>query len=143
FKYYSNESEAIKSLDEDKESGQNIPDPLRRRFKRIPFKTAIAFKHKFSPEPILFKGEIINLSAEGVFVTTEHVFRAQDLLEVKISLLPKPGLMEVDARVAWVADQELQPKDYPGMGLEFFNITSADQEKIIAFVERHFTHSSS
>ena len=88
-----------------------------------------------------YKGKIINLSAIGVFIAAEKVFSIGEILTTRIDLAPDPGAIEVDSKVVWEADNEIQPMESPGMGLEFYNINPKVQEQIINFVEKHLTHS--
>lgn len=142
FDYYPTEKQALKAIKEEKDIAKILQKQLRRRFKRIPFKATIEYKLKFSRSDLFYKGKIINLSAEGVFVVTQQLCSIGDLLLVRINLLPEPGMLEATAKVVWVADEEIQSEDSPGMGLEFYNLDPEKQEKIIQFVERHLTHSA-
>ena len=86
----------------------------------------------------LYKGRVINLSAIGVFVVARKIFSVGELLYVRIYFKEKPHqVLETDAKVVWIADQKFQPYEYPGMGLEFYNIDKEKQERIIEFVEKH------
>jgi stage II sporulation protein AA (anti-sigma F factor antagonist) len=142
FHYYENEEEAIESFKEEEIFSQILDQHLRRRFKRIPLHTAIEYKQKFSPKNTYFKGKIVNLSAIGTFVIADKLFSIGEILSTKLHLLPSPGIIEVESKVVWVADEEIQPQESPGMGLEFYNITPQKQEQIIGFVEKHLTHSA-
>lgn len=142
FTYYETEKEAIESFKEEEIFSQILDQRLRRRFKRIPLKNAIEYKQKFSPKDTYFKGKIINLSAIGTFVIADKIFSIGEILSVRLHLLPTPGILDVDTKVVWVADEEIQPMESPGMGLEFYNISAQKQEQIIEFVEKHLTHSA-
>jgi stage II sporulation protein AA (anti-sigma F factor antagonist) len=142
FSYYENEKEAIDSFSEEEVFSQILERHLRRRFKRIPLKTIIEYKQKFSPKDIYYKGKIINLSAIGMFVIAEKLFSIGEILSVKLHLLPTPGIMDTEAKVVWVADKEIQPLESPAMGLEFYSLSAQKQEQIIEFVEKHLTHSA-
>jgi stage II sporulation protein AA (anti-sigma F factor antagonist) len=142
FSYYEEEQQAITSFKEEELFSQILQQRLRRRFKRIPLKSIIEYKQKFSPKDICYKGKIVNLSAIGTFVIADKIFSIGEMLLTKLQLLPSPGVIEVDSRVVWVADEEIQPMESPGMGLEFYNITLQKQEQIIEFVEKHLTHSA-
>jgi stage II sporulation protein AA (anti-sigma F factor antagonist) len=143
FTYYQSEEEAMRSFKEEKKIFQILEKKLRRRFQRIPFRTTIEYKQKFSPKDIFYKGKILNLSAIGVFIVAKKIFSVEEILTTRINLSPKPGIIDIDAKVVWVADQQIQPLEYPGMGLQFYNIDPKTQERIIEFVEKHLTHSSS
>jgi len=139
---YASEEAAIEALKEDKKTSRTLNEHLRRRFKRIPFNTTIDYRQKFSADDNFYEGRVINLSAEGIFVTANQIFPTGDVLLVKINLFPKEEVLECDAKVVWIADEEIQPQDFPGMGLEFFNLSSEKQERIVQFVEKHLTHSA-
>lgn len=142
FSYYNNEEQAILSFKEEEIFSQILEQRLRRRFKRIPLMSVIEYKQKFSPRDIYFKGKIVNLSAIGTFIIAEKMFSIGEILSTRLHLLPSPGILEVDVRVIWVADEEIQPMESPGMGMEFYNIAPRQQEQIIEFVEKHLTHSA-
>jgi anti-anti-sigma factor len=139
---YESEEQAIESFKEEKIFSQILKKQLRRRFTRIPLKTTIEYKEKFSTIDIFYKGKIMNLSAIGAFVITPKIFSTGDILATRINLLPQPGVVEVDVKVIWIADREIQPLEYPGMGLEFYNINPQKQKQIIEFVEKHLTHTA-
>jgi len=142
FTYYENEDEAIKSFTEEVLFSHILEQRLRRRFKRIPLHNTIEYKQKYSTKDVFYKGRIINLSAIGVFIAAEKVFSIGEILTTRIDLTPAPGVIEVDSKVVWESDNEIQPMESPGMGLEFCNISPKVQEQIIDFVEKHLTHSS-
>ncbi|MDD5195124.1 MAG: anti-sigma factor antagonist [Candidatus Omnitrophica bacterium] len=137
FDYYETESEALKSFAEESIFSEIIDKQLRRRFKRVPLNGDIHYKQKFSPVNTFYTGKIINLSAIGVFLISDKLFSIGEILSTKLHLLPEPGIVEIDAKVVWVADQEIQPLESPAMGLEFYNIEAHQQERIIQFVEKN------
>lgn len=143
FDYYENEDDAVKSFKEEVLFSHILEQRLRRRFKRIPLHNIIEYKQKNSPQDVFYKGKIINLSAIGVFlITEEKLFPIGEILNARLNLTPAPGIIEVESKVVWEADKEIQPMESPGMGLEFYNIGPQAQEQIIDFVEKHLTHSS-
>lgn len=142
FTYYENEEEAAKSFTEEVLFSHILEQRLRRRFKRIPLHNIIEYRQKYSPKDVFYKGRIINLSAIGVFIAAEKVFSIGETLTTRIDLTPAPGVIEVESKVVWESDNEIQPMESPGMGLEFYNLSPKVQEQIIDFVEKHLTHSS-
>ena len=137
FDYYETEQQALKSFKEETTFGHILEKHLRRRFKRIPLKGDISYKQKFPSKDAFYKGKIINLSAIGVFLISEKIFPIGEILVTQLHLSPEPGAIEIDAKVVWVADQEIQPLESPAMGLEFYNIEPAQQDQIIQFVEKN------
>ncbi|MCF7907711.1 MAG: anti-sigma factor antagonist [Candidatus Omnitrophica bacterium] len=142
FEYHVTEDHAIKKIKEEKNIIESSDSQFRRRFKRIPFNSSIEYRQKFSSQDEFYSGKIINLSGDGVFVAAQKLFSMGDLLHTRIHLIPEPGTLEVDAKIVWISDQEIQPEDFPGMGLEFNDINPEIQEKIVLFVEKHTTHSA-
>lgn len=136
FEIYLDEEQAIKSFQEDRIISEIQKKQLRRRFKRLPLDIDVEFKlkskdEKFSP------GKVLNISAVGLLVFAKDTYPLGEILQIKLLLLPKPGLLQLDAKVVWLVDKEVQPQIYPGMGLEFYNFDSQTQKKIIEFVERN------
>jgi len=142
FEYHVTEEHALKKIKEEMGAAFLSGKPLRRRFKRVPLNALIEYRQKFSDQSEFYRGRIINLSADGIFVSAQKLFSIGDVLLSRIHLLPQPGIIEVDTKVVWIVDQEIQPEDFPGMGLEFYNIDAKVQEKIVLFVERQSTHSA-
>lgn len=120
FSYYEEEQQAITSFKEEELFSQILQQRLRRRFKRIPLKSIIEYKQKFSPKDICYKGKIVNLSAIGTFVIADKIFSIGEMLLTKLQLLPSPCVIEVASRVVWVADEEIQPMESPGGGMIYF-----------------------
>ena len=136
FEIYATEEIAIKSFHEDEVISEIQKMQLRRRFKRLPLDIDIELKAK-TKEGKFNRGKILNISAVGLLVFVEKVYSLGEILDIKLSLLPKPGLIELDAKVVWLVQKELQPQIYPGMGLEFYNLNSKMQQEIIGFVNRN------
>jgi len=136
FEIYADEEMAIKSFQEDKAISQIQKMPLRRRFKRLPLDIDIEFKVKTKDEEFI-RGKVLNISAVGLLVFAEKTYPLGEILDIKLSLFPKPGQIELDAKVVWLVQKELQPQIYPGMGLEFYNLDSHKQHEIVEFVDRN------
>ncbi len=142
FKFHISEEQALEAIKHEREMERLAQDPLRRRFERIPFDTAIEYRQKLLKDEPFHEGKIVNLSAEGVFIVSNKIFSIGELLVTRMDLQPQTGTIEADVKVVWLADEEIQSEDYPGMGLEFHNITPEKQEKIAEFVEKHLTRPS-
>ncbi len=136
FDIYDDERVALKSFEEDRVISEIQKKQLRRRFKRLPLDIDIQFKPKSKEERFLH-GKVLNLSAVGLLVFADTICPLGEIVEIKLSLLPKPGVLTLDCKVAWLVQKELQPQIYPGMGLEFYHLSSETQKKIVEFVERN------
>jgi len=142
FEYCGNEQLAIASIKDGTRINKILKKQLRRRFKRIRYRAEVAYQQKFFKENYFYTGKIINLSAEGIFIKVRKAFSIGDLLSLKINLFSAGEPLEVDAKVVWVTDKDIQPKDFPGMGLVFHDITKNKQDKIIQFVEKYLASSA-
>lgn len=137
FEYSITEEEALDEIKQNKIFSRILGARLRRRFKRVQAKENIEYRLECTTEGFFHKGKIVNLSAEGVFVISKQPFQQGDVLLTRINLLPKPGFLEIYTKVVWVVDKKVQPQYFPGMGLEFYNISSEKQREIIKFVEKN------
>ncbi|MCM8795471.1 MAG: PilZ domain-containing protein [Candidatus Omnitrophica bacterium] len=133
---YEDEDFALRSFQEDKVIAEIKKKHLRRRFPRLDLDIGVEFKSKSKDEPFR-QGRVLNISAVGMLVFAECIYPLGEILEVRLLLLPQPGEVELEARVVWLVEKELQPQIYPGMGLEFYNLDSLTQKKILEFVERN------
>jgi anti-sigma B factor antagonist len=136
FEVYSDEEAAIKSFYEDAETAM----PLRRKFKRID----MGLKVKYwlvgnQKRPKVFEGEIFNLSAAGLYIFSKYTFPVNSQLEIEMGLPGEIKFMDTSARVIWLADKELQPHSYPGMGVAFIHLTPEKERAIIDFIDKNIT----
>ncbi|MDD5526994.1 MAG: hypothetical protein PHE11_06310, partial [Candidatus Omnitrophica bacterium] len=58
-------------------------------------------------------------------------------------LPPKQEDLELEAKVVWLPDKQIQKNIFPGMGVEFCNFSCSGQEKLISFIERNLSCISS
>lgn len=137
FEAYPDEESAIKSFYEETASVM----PLRRKFKRLD----ISIKVKYwlvgnQKRPKVFEGEILNLSAAGVYIFSKYTFPVNSQLEIELSVMGEVKFMDAAARVIWLADKEMQPHFYPGMGVAFVHLTPEKERIIIDFIDKNITH---
>jgi Tfp pilus assembly protein PilZ len=112
---------------------------LRRRFKRLPIELKIELKSKKDNLSECLKVEILNLSAVGAFIFGCGQFKLGDEVILRMKLAPNPELMELEARVVWVPDKAVQRHEYPGIGVEFSNLSVQNQQRVIEFIERNIS----
>lgn len=139
---YATEEAAVESFKEDKIIENIQKMQLRRRFKRLSIDIKIELKNKYGRTPSCLKADILDLSAIGAYIYGCNQFKLGDEVLLKFRLLPDARELELDARVVWLSDKQIQPHLHPGMGVEFYNIPSDVQEKIIAFIERNLSYMS-
>jgi len=136
---YTNEDLAIKSFQEDK-AIENIKKlQLRRRFKRLFIDIKAELKAKQDRSESCLKVDILNLSAIGAYIYGPDKFSLGDQVVLILRLTPKQQELQLEGAVVWLPDRQIQPHLYPGIGVEFCNISSSTQEKIIEFIERNIS----
>jgi len=136
FEMHEDEDFALKSFEEDRIISEIQKKQLRRRFKRLPMDIEFQYRLKNSSEPYN-KGKVLNISALGVLVFSPKIFPLGEILQIKLPLLPKPGELNLDAKIVWLVQKEIQPQIHPGMGLEFYSIDAPTQKKIADFIDRN------
>ena len=136
---YASEDLALDSFKEDKAIENIKKMQLRRRFKRLPIDLKIELKSKRDCSLGCFKVEMLNLSALGAFIFGCGKFKLRDEVILTMKLAPKPEVLELEARVVWVPDKTVQPHEYPGIGVEFSNLSAVNQQRIIEFIERNIS----
>ncbi|MDD5432871.1 MAG: anti-sigma factor antagonist [Candidatus Omnitrophica bacterium] len=140
---YASEDLAVNSFKEDKIIEDIKKMQLRRRFKRLPIdiKTEIVLKSGKAPQCLHV--DILNLSAVGAFIFGCKEFKLGDNVMLKLKLPPNSEELNLDAKVVWIPDKQVQPHFHPGIGVEFINISNADQKTLVDFIERNLSYLSS
>ena len=142
FLFYSNEDSAIKSFIVPSEIDKKI---LRRKFKRafvqINGKYKIISTNKKETD-YTYIGKILNIGGEGMYIYTKEIFPIGTKLEIELDLGPHNTPVVIDGLVVWIADKELQPHAYPGMGIQFVKLSDSVQKSIINFINKHVIHRS-
>jgi len=137
FETYTDEESAIKSFYEESPELAH----LRRRFKRLD----MHLKAKYwvvgpQKRPKVFEGEVINMSAAGLYIFSKYTFPVNSQLEIELIHRGEIKFLDASARVIWIADKELQPHSYPGMGLAFNHLSQENENLIIDFIDKNITH---
>jgi anti-anti-sigma factor len=140
---YATEELALNSFKEDKVIENIKKMQLRRRFKRLPVDLKIELKPKYDRNQSCLKLDLLNLSAVGAFIFGCENFNLGDELILKLKLPPKQEELELEAKVVWLADRQIQPHAYPGIAVEFSNISPSAQQKLLEFIERNLSFMSS
>ncbi|MGD0336693.1 MAG: anti-sigma factor antagonist [Candidatus Omnitrophota bacterium] len=140
---YPSEEVALASFQEDKVIENIKKMQLRRRFKRLPIDIKIELKSKLGHPPACYNVEMLNLSAIGAFIFGCEKFQLGDDVIIKLKLPPSSEEIELEAKVVWLPDKQVQPHSYPGMGVEFSNLSAPLQQRIIEFIERNISSLSS
>lgn len=139
FEMHDDEENALKSFEL---SAKIDRLTLRRRFKRIDVSIPIKYKAGLSSDNKLSRGKALNISGDGLFIFSKRTYPAstQLYLEIGLGKTQKPSTLM--GSVIWLADRELQPHSYPGMGVEFINMAKRSQKEIIEFIDKNITQRS-
>ena len=141
FEIYKDEGTALKTFHFESPVDKKA---LRRRFKRLDMHTDVEFLPKEKSKNIKniwHSGKFLNLSGDGLFLYTKKLLPVGKKIKLKIDLHDKHPL-EIEGLVIWLADKSLQPQSYPGMGIHFKNIGKRDQDRMLAFINKHLIHRS-
>lgn len=136
FEIYQDEELALRSFAEDRAIQEIQRLTLRRRFKRLALDMDVEFKPVSKSEQFS-KGKVLNISAVGLLVFAQKTYPLGEILKVRVSLAPEPVKVELEVKVVWLIQKDIQPQIYPGMGLEFYNLDVETQGKIVEFVNRN------
>ncbi len=139
---YATEDLALNSFKEDKIIENIKKMQLRRRFKRLPTDIKIELKDKYDKKAPYLKVDILNLSAIGAYIYGCDKFKLGDDVILRMKLSPKPEEVELEAKVVWLPDKQVQHQVHPGMGVEFSNIPTPVQQKLIEFIERNLSYTT-
>jgi len=136
---YASEDQAISTFKEDKIIENIKKMQLRRRFRRLPIDIKIELKSKDLRKPVCYKVDILNLSGVGAYIFGCDKFRLGEEVILKMKLPPKNEELELEAKVVWLPDKQIQPHFHPGIGVEFYNFSSSAQHRLVEFIERNLS----
>lgn len=145
FKVYKDEGMAISSF---KGRISDIESkPLRRRFKRLPFIIKTTFAKTAKNNTAGRKSQhctakILNISGEGLFIRTDYMLPIETRVDVALTFEKDAEPTIFKGTVIWIADKELQPRYYPGMGIKFMNTPQHRQDKVLDFIDKNITRRS-
>jgi CheY-like chemotaxis protein len=92
---------------------------------------------EFSHSNRVLSGEILNISEDGVFISTEEHLETGNILSMKFILLKDDGDIEIETEgeVMWGDESGEGQKLLNGVGIQFSNISAKDRTAIASFVE--------
>ena len=137
FEMYADEKTAVDSFMEG--DVENLR--LRRKFTRLDVHLRVKYRIvSGQKKPKTFEGELLNISAAGIYIYTPYTLPLNTLVDLEINLQNPPSTFEANGRVIWIADKELQLHSYPGMGVAFINLTQEKEGTIVNFIDKNITH---
>ncbi len=141
FNIYKNVDKAIEGFEAQGKSSEKPlgEQPLRRRFKRLGMDINVYYrKSEGEPEKNpLYSGLAGNISGAGLFLRGINVLPVGTKIDLDIVIAETNKSISLKAMVIWIADKQLQPEFFPGMGIQFLDISQKTQEKLLSFIEKH------
>ncbi|HTP66690.1 MAG TPA: response regulator [Geobacteraceae bacterium] len=108
---------------------------IDRRSPRFPYRTKV----KLKIFGLTLTGEIMDISAHGVYVATDYQVEMETALEFAFALQEEAGaLIQAKGRVAWINGKNaLKKKNFPpGFGIEFLAMTNLSRLTLDYFLEK-------
>lgn len=139
FSIYKNIDKALESFEtKEKPSGDEdqLEQPLRRRFQRLGMDLSAYYRKSNGKENPLYSGLADNISGAGLFLRGINILPAGTKVDLDIVLSETKKCVSVKGIIVWLADKQLQPDFYPGMGVQFLNFDAKKQEELLGFIER-------
>ena len=104
----------------------------RRKSIRVP----IEVKIRVVKEGKDYSATALNISAEGISLKTNHVFRDHELIEIVFTVPDSNYQLRLPARVVWgnriEEDESLAEK----IGMQFEELPEADQQAVLSFIRQ-------
>lgn len=137
FEAYSDEESAVNSFYDQEIASLN----LRRRFARLDIHLTVKYAARDGgKKPEVFEGRVLNMSAAGLYIYTPYTLPLGTRVSMELNLPGSRKPIETAGRVSWLADKEIQPHFYPGMGVSFLRLTPEKESAIIVFVDKNISH---
>ncbi len=106
----------------------------RRASPRATTKIEIVFKESGA----FYKAYMLNVSRGGLFIKTDSPLALETSVLLLLKIPSETETMEIEGRVVWVNPKSRKNSFPKGMGIQFVQMKSEDEEKIKSFVEEHF-----
>lgn len=136
---HNDENAALKSFKEDKVIENIKKLQMRRRFKRLPFDIKVGLRRRYENTDFYLSADILNLSAIGAYIYGCAQFKLGDEVILRFKTPQKLEGLEVEAKVVWLCDRQIQSQLYPGMGVAFYDIPCSVQEKLLEYIDKNLS----
>lgn len=104
---------------------------LKRRYPRLELGVHVKY---FNADGHLCEGIASTIGGGGLFIEQLNPLREGTETRLEFTLPASRSLISCRANVAWVRQNFLQKFYYPGMGLQFTDISERDRAELIHFV---------
>lgn len=113
-----------------------------RRFQRLDIKMTVSYSRLgFHGDKVdYFTGKVLNVSGAGLFLYTSDIFPTGEHMALELFLSKEKEPIPAEGIIIWLADKNLQPDSYPGMGIQFTKISPEDNKRLLDFIDKNITH---
>jgi uncharacterized protein (TIGR02266 family) len=120
------------SLPKEREEQASAEADSRREHRRHPLEVSVDLvsDHNF------YTGLTQNISAGGLYVSTNVLRRIGERLRVKLTLPGSTKPLELETEVRWVKDVTIMRDAEQGMGLRFVDLSEEASKAIAAFIAK-------
>jgi len=142
FELHEDERIAVESFDQ--LPLEILSKPLRRRYRRLEvanIQVGYLPSHG-EAEGDFHEGKAINLGGEGLFLYCQRISPLKTEVVLRLRLSPSEPPLLLKGTVVWIADKELQPHSFPGMGIQFHRLPAEAEKRLFEFIDRHITQRS-
>lgn len=137
FETYTDEESAVSSFYDAEIAKLN----LRRRFARLDIHLIVKYKITGQTRRAkLLEGRVLNMSASGLYIYSQYTLPLNSQLDLEFNIPGEKAPLEARGKVSWIADKEIQPHFYPGMGVSFIHLTPEKEKAIIEFIDKNVSH---
>ena len=137
FETYGDEETAVESFF-DKEV-ENFH--LRRRFKRLDIHLNVRYRPTDAKTGSrFFAGNVLNISAAGLYIYSHSTLPINSIVNLELILPTAKKPLEAEGKVVYLADKDIQPHAYPGMGVAFMHLTGEKEKAVIDFIDKNISH---
>lgn len=137
FETYTDEESAVNSFYDAEIAKLN----LRRRFARLDIHLTVKYRTSGQAKKAkLLEGQVLNMSAAGLYIYSQYVLPLNTHIDLEFNLPGVSAPLEAHGKVSWLADKEIQPHFYPGMGVSFVHLTPEKESEIIQFIDKNVSH---
>lgn len=110
----------------------------KRRRRRIAIRMPVIWKKEGNAKQNCteaFLLDIHNLTTSGLFLKTNMRQKKGAHVDLLLNLNDKTKPIKLRGKVRWIADKKKQPYLYPGLGIEFENISRDEYRRLSVFIK--------
>jgi Tfp pilus assembly protein PilZ len=113
----------------------------KRKHPRLKVQVPVEFKvvnqsevtHLLDQKKLIKSGDSKDVSAEGLFLVSEHPLVKGDIVRLDVHLPGEPRAVRAFSEVVWCSDADL-PDGRHGSGISFMALKDEDQERMRRFI---------